>query len=148
MTPWNCSKGTKRSFCKYPELLRQRETRCLEINPRGMTIIPESDMYRLVIHSKLASAEKFERWVMEGVLPMIRKTGGTYMTAEAALEVIKDPRYVMGVMELIKRQYIENGRLVETIEIKRCSRRGSSFTSIRKRQGWRGHVSPVPTPSQ
>jgi prophage antirepressor-like protein len=40
-----------------------------------MTIIPESDVYRLVMHSKLPAAEKFEEWVVAEVLPAIRKTG-------------------------------------------------------------------------
>jgi len=39
------------------------------------TIIPESDVYRLIIRSKLPEAEKFEKWVMEEVLPTIRRTG-------------------------------------------------------------------------
>ena len=39
-------------------------------------IIPEGDIYRLIIKSKLPQAEKFEQWVMEEVLPQIRKTGG------------------------------------------------------------------------
>lgn len=38
-------------------------------------IIPESDVYRLIIKSNLPSAEKFESWVMEEVLPKIRKHG-------------------------------------------------------------------------
>lgn len=39
-------------------------------------LIPESDIYRLIIKSKLPSAERFEKWVMEEVLPSIRKNGG------------------------------------------------------------------------
>lgn len=39
-------------------------------------IIPERDIYRLVMKSKLPSAEKFEEWVVSEVLPSIRKTGG------------------------------------------------------------------------
>jgi len=42
----------------------------------NMLFIPEGDIYRLIIKSKLPSAEKFERWVMDEVLPQIRKTGG------------------------------------------------------------------------
>jgi prophage antirepressor-like protein/uncharacterized protein involved in tolerance to divalent cations len=38
-----------------------------------MSIIPESDVYRLIIKSKLPAAEKFEEWVMEEVLPSIRQ---------------------------------------------------------------------------
>jgi anti-repressor protein len=41
-----------------------------------MSIIPEGDLYRLIVHSKLPSAEKFESWVFDEVLPAIRKTGG------------------------------------------------------------------------
>lgn len=38
--------------------------------------INEGNLYRLIINSKLPSAEKFERWVFDDVLPTIRKTGG------------------------------------------------------------------------
>ena len=37
--------------------------------------IPEGDLYRLIIRSKLPSAEKFERWVFDEVLPELRKNG-------------------------------------------------------------------------
>ena len=45
-------------------------------------IIPEGDIYRLIIKSKLPQAEKFERWVFEEVLPSIRKDGGYIMAKE------------------------------------------------------------------
>ena len=38
--------------------------------------ITEGDLYRLIIRSKLPSAEKFELWVFDEILPQIRKTGG------------------------------------------------------------------------
>lgn len=41
-----------------------------------MLFIAEGDVYRLIIKSKLPSAEKFESWVFDEVLPTIRKTGG------------------------------------------------------------------------
>ena len=41
-----------------------------------LNVIPESDIYRLIIKSKLPKAQEFERWVMEEVLPQIRQTGG------------------------------------------------------------------------
>lgn len=40
-----------------------------------MNFIPEGDLYRLIVHSKLPSAERFERWVFDEVLPSIRRTG-------------------------------------------------------------------------
>lgn len=42
---------------------------------QSFKVIPESDVYRLIIKSNLPSAEKFEAWVMEEVLPQIRKHG-------------------------------------------------------------------------
>ena len=39
-------------------------------------LIPEGDVYRLIIRSKLPAAEKFENWVFDEVLPSIRQTGG------------------------------------------------------------------------
>ena len=53
-------------------------------------VIPESDMYRLIIKSNLPDAEKFENWVMEEVLPTIRKHGA-YLTDEKALDITTNP---------------------------------------------------------
>lgn len=42
----------------------------LEVN-----IISEGDVYRLITHSRLPAAEKFESWVFDDVLPTIRRSG-------------------------------------------------------------------------
>lgn len=42
--------------------------------------ITEGDLYRLIASSKLPSAQKFESWVFDEVLPSIRRQGG-YMAA-------------------------------------------------------------------
>ena len=44
-----------------------------------MFFIPEGDVYRLIVQSKLPSAERFESWVFDEVLPTIRKHGA-YVT--------------------------------------------------------------------
>ena len=49
----------------------QSNSKTIEVN-----MIPEGDVYRLIIKSKLPSAQKFEEWVMDEVLPEIRRTGG------------------------------------------------------------------------
>ena len=46
-----------------------------------MIFIPESDVYRLVAHSKLPGAEKFESWIFDEILPQINHTGG-YVSIE------------------------------------------------------------------
>ncbi|MDE7362959.1 MAG: hypothetical protein K2N38_13610 [Oscillospiraceae bacterium] len=38
--------------------------------------IPEGDLYRLIVSSKLPKAEEFEHWVFDTVLPQIRHNGG------------------------------------------------------------------------
>jgi len=40
-----------------------------------MKVIPERDVYRLVMRSRMPAAEAFEEWVVGEVLPSIRKTG-------------------------------------------------------------------------
>ncbi|HIF5122931.1 TPA: phage antirepressor [Clostridioides difficile] len=68
----HCRWVTK-SYIPHP----QNENKILEVNA-----IPESDMYRLIVNSKLPNAEKFESWVFDEVLPTIRKTGGYIHTTE------------------------------------------------------------------
>ena len=41
-----------------------------------ITLINESGLYSLILHSKLSSAKKFKHWVTSEVLPSIRKNGG------------------------------------------------------------------------
>lgn len=66
----------------------QSKDKELEVN-----IIPEGDMYRLITNSELPSAERFESWVFDEVLPSLRKTGTytintsyQYPVSPAALE--------------------------------------------------------------
>jgi prophage antirepressor-like protein len=40
-----------------------------------MRIINEGDVWRLITHSNLPEAQRFEKWLFEEVLPQIRKTG-------------------------------------------------------------------------
>ncbi|MCO7225919.1 BRO family protein [Pleionea sp. CnH1-48] len=81
--------------CKSLKILKSTETVLLDIPPRGLQIIPERDVYRLIMRSKLPSAEKFENWVVSEVLPSIRKTGAyevdpASIDYEKALEIALD----------------------------------------------------------
>ena len=40
-----------------------------------INFIPEGDLYRLIVHSRLPAAERFEKWVFDEVLPTIRREG-------------------------------------------------------------------------
>ena len=59
-----------------------------------MLFIPEGDVYRLIVHSKLPSAERFERWVFDEVLPTIRQHGA-YLTREKLWEVATSPEALL-----------------------------------------------------
>lgn len=56
---------------------------------QDMSIIPEGDIYRLIIKSKLPQAEKFESWVFDEVLPQIRKTGQYQVKPKSNLDLLE-----------------------------------------------------------
>lgn len=57
--------------------------------PVNILIIPESDVYRLVMRSNLPNAEKFQDWVVEEVLPSIRKSGSYSMAPKTYPEALR-----------------------------------------------------------
>lgn len=71
-----------------------------------MKVIPEGDIYRLVIKSQLPTAEKFERWVFDEVLPSIRKHG---MYAED--ELLDNPDLLIRVVQKLKEEREKNKAL-------------------------------------
>lgn len=77
-----------------------------------MAFIPESDVYRLVMRSKLPQAEQFQDWVVEEVLPSIRKHGG-YLTPEKVEEAILNPDVIIRLATELKAERAKN-TLLET----------------------------------
>lgn len=71
-----------------------------------MLIIPEGDIYRLVIKSQLPSAEKFESWVFDEVLPSIRKHG-----VYAVDELLNDPDLAIKAFTALKEEKERNKAL-------------------------------------
>lgn len=70
---------------------------------RDTRIISEPDLYRLIINSKLESAEEFERWLMEEVLPAIRKHGA-YLTPEMIEKVVYNPDLIINLATQLKEE--------------------------------------------
>lgn len=60
--------------------------------------IDEPDMIRLITRSKLPSAQRFEAWVYEEVLPSIRKRGA-YISAKAAESFFSDPDTIIQIAQ-------------------------------------------------
>jgi anti-repressor protein len=65
--------------------------------------IPEGDLYRLIIKSRLPEADKFESWIFDEVLPSIRKYGA-YMTPEIIEKTIADPDFIIGIATELKKE--------------------------------------------
>lgn len=69
-----------------------------------LVVIPEGDVYRLIIKSKLPSAERFESWIMDVILPQIRQTGGYIPIQENEPNEVFLARAVQIANETIKRK--------------------------------------------
>ena len=67
-----------------------QQDQSLTLDPQTK-LIPEGDVYRLIVRSKLPSADAFETWLFEEVLPAIRKTG-RYVAPQAQPEPAAYPR--------------------------------------------------------
>lgn len=68
-----------------------------------MLFIPEGDVYRLITHSKLPSAERFESWIFDEVLPSIRKHGA-YITPDTIEQMIADPDTTIQLLTTLKEE--------------------------------------------
>lgn len=78
-----------------------------------LKIIPEGDVYRLITHSKLPAAEKFESWVFDEVLPSIRKHGA-YMTEDTIKKAMTEPDFIIKLATELKKEQEQNKQLTET----------------------------------
>jgi len=65
-----------------------------------MIAINESGLYSLILKSQLPAAKQFKRWVTSEVLPSIRKQGA-YITEEVMAKTLKDPNYILGIIQAL-----------------------------------------------
>ena len=83
--PWFVASDVARAL-GYENPSRDVQRHCRKVNkitqttdsvgpPITLLIIPESDVYRLVMRSNLPSAERFQDWLVEEVLPALRRRG-------------------------------------------------------------------------
>ena len=79
------------------------------------SIIPERDVYRLVMRSKLESAERFEEWVVGEVLPSIRKHGGYLAGQEQDAPELIMAKALMVAQSVIDRKSQELAAAQQTI---------------------------------
>ena len=82
----------------------------------GMAFIPEGDVYRLIVRSKLPAADKFERWVFDEVLPYIRKNGA-YMTDDVLEQALTSPDFLIELATRLKAEKAKNAQLTVSNKI-------------------------------
>ena len=99
---------------KKPENAITRHCRAQTTAPKqgggSLTIIPERDVYRLVMRSNLPEAEKFEEWVVGDILPTIRRHG-IYATDDVIEKTFTDPDSIIQIMERLKKERAEKARI-------------------------------------
>ncbi|MBO3445851.1 phage antirepressor KilAC domain-containing protein [Clostridium sp. CCUG 7971] len=63
--------------------------------------IDEGNLYRLIIKSKLPSARKFEKWIMEEVIPSIRNHGA-YLNDDVISKTLENPDFIIQLATKLK----------------------------------------------
>lgn len=101
-------------LCKRVSILETPSARGLQ----PTKYIEESDVYRLVMRSKLPEAERFQDWVVEEVLPCLRQNG-LYMTDKAYHELFQNPDYLVELTLNYRKQVEEIRRAKEREEANR-----------------------------
>lgn len=82
MLGYSSPRDAIKRHCK-PDGVVKRDGVSFTVNQHGketaqtvqINYISEGNLYRLITHSRLPAAEKFERWVFDTVLPEIRRQG-------------------------------------------------------------------------
>ena len=82
--------------------------------PTFINIIPESDVYRLVMRSNLPRAVEFQDWICEEVIPSIRKTGGYLATKPDDTPEAILARAVLVAQDTIRRIEAERDEAIRT----------------------------------
>ncbi|MEG2719710.1 MAG: phage antirepressor KilAC domain-containing protein [Oscillospiraceae bacterium] len=77
--------------------------------------IPEGDLYRLIVSSKLPSSIRFEKWVFEDILPTLRKYG-IFATPEVADKIIGNPDFGISILTALKKEREEKVALSKKLE--------------------------------
>lgn len=92
-----------------------------------MTVISEPGIYQLAGQSKLPSAEPFQDWVYEKVLPSIRKNGA-YLTAEKAEEILLNPDTIINLAQQVKNE--RQGRLIAEQRVNELTPKATYYDTV------------------
>lgn len=94
--------------------------------------IPEGDLYRLIIRSRLPAAQKFEKWLFDEVLPELRRTGGYRAKPDTELPHQWLGRGCILVDEAVKRLGVKKDKAVGLLrQRKTVYRTGVDWETLR-----------------
>ena len=82
---------------------------------QSLSYIPEGDVYRLIVGSKLPSAQRFETWLFDTVVPSIRKHGA-YMTESTLQRVMEHPELIMAMAAQLMQEHNRAEDLSATLQ--------------------------------
>lgn len=82
-----------------------------------LKVIPEGDIYRLTVRSKLPSAEKFEKWVFDEVIPSIHQYGA-YMTEQTIEKALASPDFLIQLATKLKDEQTRRKEAETEIRVK------------------------------
>ena len=119
--PWFVASDVAKAL-GYENPSRDVQRHCKKVNkitqttdsvvpPLTVLIIPESDVYRLVMRSNLSAATEFQDWICEEVIPSIRRTGGYLATKPDDTPESIMARAVLIAQDTIKRLEDRNSEL-------------------------------------
>lgn len=84
---------------------------------QSMSYINEGDLYRLIMKSKLPSAEKFEKWVFDEVIPSIHQYGA-YMTEQTIEKALASPDFLIQLATKLKDEQTRRKEAETEIRVK------------------------------
>ena len=119
--PWFVASDVAKAL-GYENPSRDVQRHCKKVNkitqttdsvvpPLTVLIIPESDVYRLVMRSNLPAATEFQDWICEELIPSIRRTGGYLATKPDDTPESIMARAVLIAQDTIKRLEDRNSEL-------------------------------------
>lgn len=98
----HCKYVTK-SYIPHPQSVEKRMI---------VNVIPQADIFRLIMNSRLPSAERFEAWIIEEVIPSVLKHG-FYATSDTVEAFLNDPDAAIRIFENYKKERAEKERLLK-----------------------------------
>ena len=82
-----------------------------------LKVIPEGDIYRLTVRSKLPSAERFEKWVFDEIIPSIHQYGA-YMTEQTIEKALASPDFLIQLATKLKDEQTRRKEAEAEIRVK------------------------------